>query len=188
MAHYAVDMDDVVVDFVGGLIAAVKTEHGVTITTEELEKTGWDLHPLLDPIIGYSWWTWLKRREWLWAGFPAVEGAIGSIERLRQQGHYLELVTSKPAWAEHNVWKWLGKWRPAFQRVTIVDADTCKADATSADLLIDDKPDNCQPFLDQGRRAILFARPHNHSVRDDFLTAHSWADVLFLLENPDHGR
>lgn len=188
MKHYAVDMDDVVVDFVGGLIDSMKKEHGATITMAQLEQTGWDLHPLLDPIIGYSWWTWLRQREHLWANFPAVDGAIGGIEQLRRQGHFLELVTAKPEWAEHNVWKWLGKWRPAFQRVTIVDTKACKADATSADLLIDDKPGNCQHFLDQGRGAILFARPHNRDARPNFTTAHSWTDVLFLLENPDHGR
>ena len=186
--YIAVDMDDVLVDFVGGLVAAVKTEFGVEVTEEQLGKAGWDLHPLLDPIIGYSWWSWLRHREWLWANFPAVDGAIGSIERLRHDGHYLELVTSKPTWAEHNVWKWLGKWRPAFNRVTIMDGDTLKVDVTGADVLIDDKPTNCGPFLEQGRRAILFARPHNRSDRDDFDVAYDWSDVLRLLEDPTNGR
>jgi len=188
VTHIAVDMDDVLVDFVGGLVAAVHTEFGVQITPHQLEEAGWNLHPLLDPIVGYSWWTWLKHREWLWANFPALPGAIGGIERLRSQQHFLELVTAKPAWAEHNVWKWLGKWRPAFNRVTIVHTYACKADATSADLLIDDKPDNCDQFLNQGRKAILFARPHNRWARDAFITAYSWHDVLALVENPDHGR
>ncbi len=188
MTHIAVDMDDVLVDFVGGLVSAIETEFGERINENQLEKAGWNLHPLLDPIVGYSWWTWLKRREWLWANFPAVDGAIGGIERLRNQGHFMELVTAKPAWAEHNVWKWLGKWRPAFNRVTIVETTACKADATTADLLIDDKPGNCDHFLAQGRRAILFVRPHNRAVKTDYVHAFSWRDVLYLLENPDHGR
>jgi 5'(3')-deoxyribonucleotidase len=161
MTHIAVDMDDVVVDFVGGLITAVKTEYDVDITHEQLAATGWDLHPLLDPIIGYSWWTWLREREWLWANFPVINGAIGGLNKLRRQGHYLELVTSKPTWAEHNVWKWLGKWRPPFNAVTIVGADDRKVDFTNAEILIDDKPSNLQEFLDQSRHAVLFARPHN---------------------------
>lgn len=158
--HIAIDMDDVLVDFVGGLRTAMKTEYNIDIPEENV--TNWNLHPILDPVIGYSWWRWMKEREWIWATFPPVPGAIGSIERLRADGHYVELVTNKPRWAEHNVWKWLGKWRPAFNAVTIVDGQSQrKIDLTMADILVDDKPENCQQFLDAGRNAILFARPHN---------------------------
>ena len=128
--HIAIDMDDVMLDFVGGLKAAVKLEYGVEITDEQLAACGWNLHPLLDPILGRSWWKWLKEREWLWANFPAIEGSIGAVEKLRQHGYVVELVTSKPSWAAHNVWKWLGKWRPAFDRVTIVRLDQNKIDWT----------------------------------------------------------
>jgi 5'(3')-deoxyribonucleotidase len=186
MMHIAVDMDDVVIDFVGGLITAMKTEHNVTIAPEQI--TQWDLHPLLDPIIGYSWWTWLQKREWIWATFPPVPGSIGTIERLRSDGHYLELVTNKPQWAEHNVWKWLGKWRPAFNRVTIVDGASSirKVDVTEASILIDDKPQNCQEFLDQERKAILFRRPHNlthPTLMTDMEEATNWFDVYKIVSD-----
>lgn len=193
--HIAVDMDDVMVDFVGGLRAAVQKEYGVEITEDQIEQ--WDLHPILDPIIGYSWWEWLKKREWLWANFPAVDGAIGSIDYLREQGHYMELLTAKPVWAEHNVWKWLGKWRPAFHRVTIVppgDSITTKVFATDATLLIDDKPKNCEGFLFYGRDAILFDRPHNKQFRENMTDpstamrhSSSWQDVVAQIEEY-HGR
>ena len=188
MIHIAIDMDDVLVDFVGGLVTAVATEYDVHITREQLEECGWDLYPLLDPIIGRSWWSWLRDREWLWASFPAVPGAIGGIETLRQQGHYLELVTSKPEWAEHNVWKWLGKWRPAFNQVTIVGPDENKAIHTFADILIDDKPENCLNFIETKRDAILFAAPHNahytHDRRDplQFMQrAPNWPSIIPLI-------
>lgn len=195
MTHIAIDMDDVLVDFVGGLRAAVQTEFGVELTEESIRE--WNLHSTLDPIIGYSWWTWLKNREWIWATFPAMPGAIGYIERLRSDGHYLELLTNKPRWAEHNVWKWLGKWRPAFNTVTIVEGGSKpspvdgtnvgnkKIDFSAADILVDDKPQNCQEFIDAGRHAILFARPHNqdallkhdgHDQGHGFI-AWNWAEV-----------
>lgn len=188
MTHIAVDMDDVMVDFVGGLVDAMHTEHGILISEELLEQAGWDLHPLLDPIIGYSWWTWLRDREWLWANFPAVPGAIGAIEQLHRQGHYLELVTAKPDWARHNVWKWLGKWRPNFDRVTIVDTTATKADATTAELLIDDKPSNLDAFFGTDRYGVLFARPHNKRQRQQYPTAEDWAEVLEILEEHANGR
>lgn len=175
--HIAVDLDDVVLDFVGGLRAALKVEYGVDL--DEEATTDWDLHPLLDPIIGRSWWSWMKERSWIWAHFPAIDGAIGTVDRLRRDGHYLELVTSKPAWAEHNVYRWLGKWRPPFQRVTIVSQEDVKADFTEADILVDDKFENVRDFANSGRLALLFDRPHNRGVIPPagVERVHGWREV-----------
>jgi uncharacterized HAD superfamily protein len=157
----AFDLDDVLLDFVGGLRAAIRKEYGVTITDDQI--TGFDLHPLLDPIIGHSWWEWLRRRDWLWSNFPVMDGAIGYLERLRREGYYLEVVTSKPEWADYAVWKWLGKWRPPVQKVTIVRKDDNKAHFSNAIVLVDDKFENCLDWVqsDPKRIALLFDRPHN---------------------------
>jgi len=163
--HLAIDLDDTVVEFVGGLLAAVKKEYAIELTEADIQQ--WDLHSVLDGILEQNWWTWLRHREWLWAHFPAVDGAIGSLDILRRRGYYLEAITSKPTWAEHNTWRWLGKWRPAFNRVTVVGIDDRKVDFTDAMTLIDDKPDNAQGFIDEGRRALLFARPHNLKAKID---------------------
>lgn len=172
----AVDLDDVILDFCGGVRQAVKVEFGVDLKPDDLDR--WHLSEILDPIIGRSWWTWMQEREWLWANFPAIDGAIGSLERLRRDGHYLELVTSKPRWAEHNTWKWLGKWRPPVQRVTIVGPKDRKRDFTDADLLVDDKPKNLEEFSPGW--TILFDRPHNRDERD-FARASTWADVVRMV-------
>ncbi len=188
MTHIAVDLDDVMLDFVGGLITAVKKEYDVDITPQQLADTGWDLHPLLDPIIGRSWWSWLRDRDWLWAQFPAINGAIGGIDKLRRQGHYLELVTSKPEWAEHNVYRWLGKWRPAFQRVTIISLETRKVDVTDATWLVDDKPENIKHFTEQDRKGILFTRPHNEGDRTarGMYVADTWSQIVSTINHIEH--
>jgi 5'(3')-deoxyribonucleotidase len=145
--------------------------------------TDWDLHPILDPVIGHSFWKLLKDREWLWAGFPAIDGAIGHIGKLRDQGHYIELITSKPDWAEYNVYKWLGKWRLPIQRVTIVSLNDRKVDFTEADVLIDDKPENCEGFIKAGRKAILFNSHHNQSYHaNGMVRAMDWPDVMRKIE------
>lgn len=182
------DADDVVVDFIGGLLGSVKKEYGVEVRKEDIKE--WNLHPILDPIIGRSFWAWLKDRERLWANFDAVDGAIGSIDKLRRDGHYMELVTSKPDWAEHNVFIWLGKWRPNFHRVTITKLDDKKADFSDADLLIDDKPQNCMDWIATGRKAILFASAHNKAFReksDLLMRADNWPMVLELIERMENG-
>jgi hypothetical protein len=160
MAHVAVDLDDVVVDFVVGLQRSHLIEFG-----RELPITGTWTTPLAQlqteglKAAGYkSVWAWLKDREWLWAQFDAVPGAIGGIAALRADGHYVEAVTSKPTWAEHNVWKWLGKWRPPFNRVTIVSSKDRKVDFTDAGIIIDDKLETCVDFNKAQRSAVWFNR------------------------------
>lgn len=179
--HLALDLDDVILDFTGGLRTSVQVEYDVAVP----EFTDWDIAAVLNPIIGYSWWKWMKNRDWLWKTFPAVPGAIGSINILREQGYYLEIVTSKPQWAEASVWQWLGRWRPAVHRVTIVDQES-KADVTEAHILVDDKPQNCQEWAASGRPAVLFSRSHNRSMKverhDLIYRADSWADVRSLVE------
>jgi 5'(3')-deoxyribonucleotidase len=188
----AVDLDDVVLDFVGGgIVPAMFTEYAVRITDEQLEKVGFNLKPLLDPIIGYNWWTWLREHDWIWANFPAIEGAMGALRTLRRRGHYLVCVTSKPEWAEANVWKWLGKWRPPFHQVIITDKNDVKAEFTDAAILIDDKLENCEAFAATGRLAILFDRPHNRGYNKlprGVQRAVGWKEVLAIIaleEDPE---
>jgi 5'(3')-deoxyribonucleotidase len=184
--HLAIDLDDVVLDLTGGVARTVAREHDVPLPVFD----NWNMDLVLKPILGMPWMKWMRKKDWLWATFPAIDGAIGGLEVLRQRGYYLECVTSKPEWAEPQVWKWLGLWRPAFHRVTIMSDGVRKVDVTDADLLIDDKPENCLGFLDEGRRAVLFTRPHNKGVRLGDHTIHvapairadSWSGILEAVE------
>lgn len=177
LKHIAVDLDDVVLDFVGGVTEAVRKEYGVDVSAD---VNKWDLKEILNPVIGRSWWDWLRDREWLWATFPAIEGSIGTIDLLRREGYYMELLTSKPEWAEHNVWKWLGLWRPAFNQVTIVGPKERKVDMSNAQYLIDDKPRNLTEWVGAvGREGLLFTRNHNADMpRTEWITrVDSWSDI-----------
>lgn len=182
--HIAVDMDDVILDFTGGVIDAVNLEYAPSppLTVDDVKD--WHIGEVLNPIIGYSWWRWMRKRSWLWSNFPAVPGAIGYLERLRSDGHYLEVVTSKPEWAEANVWQWLGKWKPPVQRVTIVNDSVEKVEATTAEVLVDDKFENVKAFADAARHAVLFTRSHNrHAPRYPGVARTSgWEDTYVHLD------
>lgn len=186
----AVDMDDVLVEFYSGVVDCIYKEFGF--------MADWDGDPWGETAVylsnqhpvwkenGYeNWWGWLRARDWLWAGFDAVDGAIGGMQTLRTQGHFVEVVTSKPEWAEHIVWKWLGKWRPSVDRVTITKPGQRKVDMTEADLIIDDKWQTCEEFVAAGRRAIWFDRSEGQYDRRRNLSgvqrATDWQEVLALL-------
>lgn len=178
--HIALDLDDCILDFTGGLRRSVALEYGVEVP----EFTDWHIRDVLDPILGRSWWKWMRERDFLWKTFPAVPGAIGTISQLREAGYYIEIVTSKPEWAEASVWQWLGRWRPAVHRVTIVNDKTSKSSVTDALILVDDKPRNCIEWADTGRFAILFDRPHNRltpGYNPLIVRAEGWQDVRKIL-------
>lgn len=188
----AVDLDDVVVDFFAGVIDSMYREFGVYILKEDV--TTWDDNPVKMfewKDYGYaSWWEWMQQREWLWATFPAVPGAIGGLTALRAAGHRVECLTSKPQWAEHNVWKWLGRWRPAFQSVTIVGMDKSKSETSEADILVDDKPENIIDWVesDDDRLGIIFDQPWNRAVYGErIVRAGSWHGVLETVELLEKG-
>ncbi|HYE80360.1 MAG TPA: hypothetical protein VEI97_20475 [bacterium] len=180
--HIAVDMDDVVVEFTGFLVECINREYGSQLTLAEIND--WHFDPWFNPILGRDWWDWLKTRDWLWAKCPAVPGAIGGLQTLRDGGHRVELLTSKPEWAEWVVWAWAGKWRPPVHRITICGhGSQQKHELTDALLLVDDGWHNLEPWAATGRSAIKFARPWNEGRRARRIwEARDWAQVLHLVK------
>lgn len=182
----AVDLDDVTVDFFAGVIASMNREFGVSIDKETV--TTWDdnVVKLFDwKTYGYrSWWDWMKDRDWLWSTFDAIPGAIGGIAALRARGYYVEALTSKPMWAEAQVWKWLGKWRPAFNQVTITSLEHPKHELSDADILVDDKPGNIDGWVKDGRFGVLFRQPWNdaYDIPSSSIRVMGWGGVLGAID------
>lgn len=194
----AVDLDDVVLDFVPGVVKSLAIEYGIEFKYHGVpwaqEVVDLYTHPVFIASGYKDWWGWLRDRDWLWATFPAVPGAIGGIKQLRVAGHYVECLTSKPEWAEHCVWKWFSRWRPAFNRVTIVEVGQSKWKFSDADVLIDDKEQACIEWVESEpwrRRAIHFL--HN---AEDFESprisgvyrAYDWEQVLQLIDDIQEGE
>jgi len=182
--HIAVDMDDVVVEFFAFIVECINREYGTSVDVRECRD--WDDNDVKKLTVfgpGKTWWDWLRARDWLWTKCPAVPGAIGGLQALRDDGHYVELLTSKPDWAEWVVWAWLGKWRPAVNRVTIAGSGQVKHELSDAILLVDDGLHNIEPWVATGRSAIKFARPWNEGRGARRIwEARDWAQVLHLVK------
>jgi len=186
--HIALDSDDVVVAFLAGVCESINRDYDAHITPEDF--TSWAMAPVVEPILGEPWWGWMRRHAWLWGEkFKPVPGAIGGIESLRRNGHWLEIVTNKPEWAESEVWKWYGRYKPPVNQVTIVPLEgperRAKHDVTSAVLLVDDKPEACEEWAASrnDRFAFLFDQPHNRSaaVRPGVTRVRDWNHIVQLF-------
>jgi 5'(3')-deoxyribonucleotidase len=186
--HIALDLDDVVLDFVAGILETVNRDYDANVQPSEI--TDWNFGQFIDEIIGKPWFEWLEEHAWLWGEkFKPVPGAIGGIEKLRRAGHYIEIVTAKPEWAEDATWLWLAKYKPRVHRLTIVPIDhiSNKHEITDADVLVDDKWENCREWAADGRPAILYNRPHNFGYGappEGVLRANDWNDVLGIFDLP----
>jgi hypothetical protein len=185
--HVAIDLDDVCLDFFGNVLDCFYREYG--------ERVEWDgdpwgpdavaftKHPKLLATGYKSWWDWLRDRDWLWGIAPAVPGAVGGVGILRNAGFYVECVTSKPKWAEPQVWRWLGKWRVPFSRVTVVEVGAPKTEFTDAQWIIDDKRETCALFCKDRDGAVLFDRSQTETLPPGKLRiAHNWDDVVREME------
>jgi hypothetical protein len=183
--HIAVDMDDVILDFMPNVMACFEREYGIVHPFNGSpwgpDAVAFTKHPALLESGYKDWWGWLRDRDWLWGLAPAVPGAIGGLKTLRARGYYVELVTSKPEWAEPQVWKWLGRWRPDLDRVTIVRPGESKAEVSSADGIIDDKIDTVKEWEDLERSSIWFNRGPMKLYTGVSTEANNWADILEVL-------
>lgn len=183
----ALDLDDVVLEFVAGVCETISRDFGVNVRPEDV--TDWEFGKFLDQHIGYSWWEWLEDHAYVWGDkFKPVPGALGGIEKLRRAGHRLEIVTAKPPWAEDQLWTWLAKYKPRVHQVTIVPVEhiSRKQDVTDADVLVDDKYENAVEWARSGRPAILYNRPHNakfDAIPEGVVRAGSWARVVEIIED-----
>ena len=178
----AVDQDDTIMSFTRHVLDAINREYGIIIDIEEI--TDWNdnsLRSLKFYKDGGNWWDWMRDRDWVWAQCPAIPGAIGGIQKLRDAGHRVELLTSKPEWAEWVTWSWLKKWRAPVHSVTIhpFGSATEKWELSSADILIDDGLHNVVPWVESGRGAIIFDQPWNRSWEPEgsVIRATSWQSI-----------
>ena len=182
----ALDLDDVVLDFVAGILETVNRDFGSDLTPDDIND--WRFGQFIDEIIGKPWFEWLEEHSWLWAQkFKPVKGAIGGIEKLRRAGHYVEIVTTKPVWAEDATWEWLARYKPRVHRLTLVPMEGKeKHELTDADLLIDDKFENCEAWAADMRPALLYNRPHNLNYRNvptGVVRVSDWNEILTVIEN-----
>jgi 5'(3')-deoxyribonucleotidase len=176
----ALDMDDVLVEFYSDILYMASKDLGLSLSYEG--TTDWDDTDLKRAVFSQgSWWDWLEENWMLWATCPPVEGALKGVRQLRDLGHRVDLLTSKPAWAEKVVWDWLKVYKPAVQGVTIVPPGAPKSAFSEAWLLVDDNPENIRSWLRTGRPAIVFDRPWNQEEIPRARRVRSWPELVDVI-------
>lgn len=189
-----VDMDDTLFDYWAGVVTKkVSFEYGIDLTPRLGSEFTWDNNPVKNffEARGETWWDWMRNRDWLWTLCKPFPGSIGTINDWRKQGHFVEVLTKKPEWAQWTVPALLAKWRIAVDRVTmqIITEDprtydqAKKHEVSDGLLLIDDNQANLTGWLDAGRPAICFTQPWNTDFTYPGCSrADDWTQLRHIVE------
>lgn len=152
------------------------------------------------PPVDKFWLSWnapdaytsKEDRDWIWnEGVElglfryghVLQGAVVGLRQLQALGHSLEVVTHRPSNAVLDTLAWLNYLAIPWSGIHIISNGANKARVSSADLLIDDKPENCEHFVEAGRRAILFHSPANENYEEGPIIqrADGWPGVVEVV-------
>lgn len=157
----AVDCDGVVYEWHRSVRYMLRAYRGVTMPPIA-EWNEWDApYKMMSPAD----------RDWLWKegvelglfryGHIAT-GAIVGLRGLLSAGHSLSVVTHRPTQAVPDTLAWLSYLNIPWSEIHILSNEEPKA-TIDADLLIDDKLENCNEWVASGRIALLYDRPWNQN-------------------------
>jgi hypothetical protein len=190
-----VDCDGVLSDFVQLCLDYVAAEYGLHFTREQIDQ--WDCGAAMGltnfwPRLGAD-----VERLQLCRTMPVLPGArafLRSLERL--QGVSAVKICTTPmnvAWlSQRGAWLISEMGVSLDRQIQIHDKQDLAGDGwtgTRWDVLIDDKIENCEAFVNAGGLAFCLAAPYNaacptHIPRGDHTMALAWvASVTDLVQN-----
>lgn len=102
------------------------------------------------------------------------------IEAIRQLGHEVDIVTASFPGSEEGKEEWIRKHIP--QEVNVVHSDGKKY-LLNYDLFIDDAPHNIVGATVRGKKTILYTRPWNMGVSDEWYTKRISQLYFLIMQN-----
>lgn len=158
------DMDGVLVDFVGGACNAHRVENPYAKHPLGDAAGAWDIASLLgmtekkfwQPLNNAGFWAWL---DWMPDGREILE----TVERLFGQENVCLLTSPNLSpWCASGKVLWIERNMPAYKRRFLIGPrkEFC---AFPGNVLVDDNDKNVHDFVSKGGSAVIVPRPWNAS-------------------------
>jgi 5'(3')-deoxyribonucleotidase len=154
----AIDVDNVLADSIRTWCRLVRQRLGIRIEFENITShklvgcvplTPTQIFELQDEV-------WSK-----WMSLPTTERDVaGTINQLHRMRYRVNVATSGPSRHTNYVKEWLARNRIAYDTFENVPTKC----GLSADILVDDAPEEISAFAGSGRRAFLYDRPWNRAL------------------------
>lgn len=144
-----VDMDGVLVDFVGGVLPRIQQLWGIHVNYEDIPSPRIEdaiNDRLVHPVSNKALCTALFQPGFFASLFPRT-GAVDALRQLLRQGHELVIVTKVKLQAGHVVHEkaeWLANHLQGLEYSTIVVDSGCTKNLIDMDVLVDDDPHNLE--------------------------------------------
>lgn len=172
----AVDIDGVLGNQVEAALKEIRATYSVDMEYEDVQS--WDEPiPGTDTDIATAIERAERKEEYL-LEMSLFDGASDVLPALASD-HEIAIVTSRPPHTEESTKEWVKETGLPFDEIRFSHGGK-KVNGT-ADLLIDDHPEELLAFADHGRNGILFDRPWNDEDRircaDSIDVVNSWSEV-----------
>lgn len=175
-----IDLDGVVADFNAGWMRVHADEFGSELHPDMVDT--WDgLHAIGGFDDMRAFWSWAAPKEHRPSIFRHLEpypDALDSLRRLRQQGHHIAIVTTKPHWAHTDTLRWLADREIPTTEVHITD----RKSTVDCDVYLDDGPHVLDELVRHRPEATVcrFVRPWNRPV-EGTLDVTAWSDFVEIV-------
>lgn len=175
-----IDLDGVVADFNAGWMKLHADEFGTELQPEMVVT--WDgLHQLGGFADMRAFWAWAKGSDDRASIFRHLEpypSAIESLRLLRKRKHAIVIVTTKPAWARVDTFRWLADHDLPTNEVHLTD----RKYEVDCDVYLDDAPHVLEQLVERrpDRLICRFVRPWNRPV-EGTVDIQSWDQFVGVV-------
>jgi len=182
-----IDLDGVVADFNGGWTELHNAEFGGTLTPDLV--TSWNgLHATAGFDDMAAFWNWARpneHRRSIFRHLRLLPDAIDTLHALRDDGHTIVIVSTKPDWAVHDTFQWLADNEIPTREVHFTDT---KYDV-DCDVYLDDSPVVLPGLVAHRPTAMIcrFIRAWNTPV-DGTHDVSTWQQFHALVTDESHRR
>lgn len=154
-------------------------EFGTALTPDLVDH--WDAMTTLTHFETTSeFWDWSEQSPHprLFRDLDIVPGALETLNRL-SHNHQIVIITTKPPWATHDTFSWIGESELPTREVHI----TGRKWTVDCDIYLDDGPHNLEALVDRrpDRTVCRFIQPWNEPV-DGTVDVDSWDTFEALVQ------
>lgn len=176
-----IDIDGVVLDFVSAFCTICRERHGYPIRYEDIIRHD------LGQVLGLP-----KRRlealirETLESNLiRPYPGAVEELRRLREQGHVIELVTSRPESLRERTETVLRQNRVPYDKLVFASFLKKVVEAEHLDLFVEDSLAEALELADNGIPVLIYEHPWNRrslNVEGRLCYVKDWTELVRAVE------
>ncbi len=169
-----IDIDEVLADAYGGLLAWYYRDYGEMLTPDQIKgkKVRYAVpEDRFEPVRQYLY------TEGFFRTLPVIEGAVEAVKLLNDK-YQLYVASSALEFPQslHEKYDWMKEHFPFIHWKQIILCGDKKA--LKGDIMIDDHAHNLESF--DGEIKLLFSSPHN-VFEERFTRVNNWNDVAEIL-------